>query len=130
MNIAESGLRQLEDLGGPGTDGPIEMIYRFHGRRLYRFLLRVTFGDRREAEDLLQETLFRAWRYLQSNTADVEQLAPWLYTVARRVVIDAASEHVPLRPDSRGSRALERGACIVQARAATVTSPIMQRRSL
>jgi RNA polymerase sigma-70 factor, ECF subfamily len=57
---------------------------------LYHFLLRVTFGDRREAEDLLQETLFRAWRYLQDHTGDIERLRPWLYTVARRVSIDAS----------------------------------------
>jgi RNA polymerase sigma-70 factor, ECF subfamily len=90
MTVTGAGLGQLEDPGGPGPGGPMEMIYRLHGRRLYRFLLRVTLGDRREAEDLLQETLFRAWRYLQSHAADVEQLAPWLYTVARRVAIDAA----------------------------------------
>jgi RNA polymerase sigma-70 factor, ECF subfamily len=74
----------------PAIEAPIEVIYRLHGPPLYRFLLRITFGDRREAEDLLQETLFRAWRYLQDHSTDVEGLRPWLYTVARRVAIDAA----------------------------------------
>jgi RNA polymerase sigma-70 factor, ECF subfamily len=71
-------------------ENPIEVICRLHGKALYRFLLRVSFGDRREAEDLLQETLLRTWRYLQNHTTDVTNLRPWLYTVARRVSIDAA----------------------------------------
>jgi RNA polymerase sigma-70 factor, ECF subfamily len=68
----------------------MEMVCRLHGGPLYRFLLKITFGDRREAEDLLQETLLRTWRYLQDHTADVTVLRPWLYTVARRAAIDAA----------------------------------------
>jgi RNA polymerase sigma-70 factor (ECF subfamily) len=90
MTAAEPALTQLEDSGEPGTESPIEVLCRLHGRPLYRFLLRVTLGDRREAEDLLQETLLHAWRYLQDHTADVAHLRPWLYTVARRVAIDAA----------------------------------------
>jgi RNA polymerase sigma-70 factor (ECF subfamily) len=78
------------DCGDPDPEDAIEVICRLHGRPLYRFLLRVTFGDHREAEDLLQETLLRAWRYLQDHTTDVTRLRPWLYTVARRVAIDAA----------------------------------------
>src|SRR6266704_1179802 len=39
----------------------MELIYRLHGRPLFRYLLRMTLGDRREAEDLVQETLLRAW---------------------------------------------------------------------
>jgi RNA polymerase sigma-70 factor (ECF subfamily) len=90
MTADEPALTQLAGCGASRPEDPVEMIYRLHGKSLYHFLLRVTLGDRREAEDLLQETLFRAWRYLQENTADVERLRPWLYTVARRVAIDAA----------------------------------------
>jgi RNA polymerase sigma-70 factor (ECF subfamily) len=81
---------EFGDYGDPAPEDPIEVIYRLHGKPLYRFLLRVALGDRREAEDLLQETVFRAWRYLQDHTADVTHLRPWLFTVARRVAIDAA----------------------------------------
>jgi RNA polymerase sigma-70 factor (ECF subfamily) len=79
----------MADVDPTDSDGSIELLYRLHGRPLFRFLLRVTLGDRREAEDLLQETIFRAWRYLQDNSLDVERLLPWLYTVARRAAIDA-----------------------------------------
>jgi RNA polymerase sigma-70 factor, ECF subfamily len=90
MTAVQTALDQPSDRGGPGTEAPIEAVWRLHGRPLYRFLLKITFGDRREAEDLFQETLLRAWRYLQDHTADVTVLRPWLYTVARRAAIDAA----------------------------------------
>src|SRR6266498_3505959 len=90
MTAVEPAPAVAADGGEPGPDGSIEVIYRLHGRPLFRFLLRITLGDRREAEDLLQETLLRAWRYLQDHTADVVRLRPWLFTVARRVAIDAA----------------------------------------
>jgi RNA polymerase sigma-70 factor, ECF subfamily len=80
--------------GMPATElspaDAMELVYRLHGKPLYRFLLRVTLGDKREAEDLLQETLLRAWRYLQDKPGDAERLRPWLYTVARRIAIDGA----------------------------------------
>ena len=81
---------QLGDEDEAGFEDPLEMVYRLHAQPLHRFLMRLTRGDRREAEDLLQETFLRAWRYLHDHAADVESLRPWLYTVARRVAIDAA----------------------------------------
>jgi len=68
----------------------MELIYRLHGKALFRFLMRTTFGDRRETEDLVQETLLRAWRYLQDHSVDPYILRPWLFTVARRLSIDAS----------------------------------------
>jgi RNA polymerase sigma-70 factor (ECF subfamily) len=85
----EPALTQPRDSDEQDPEDPIDVIYRLHGRPLYRYLLRITFGDRLKAEDLLQETLFRAWRFLQANTTDVECLRPWLYTIAKRVAIDA-----------------------------------------
>ncbi|MFG2042278.1 sigma-70 family RNA polymerase sigma factor [Dactylosporangium sp. NPDC048998] len=47
------------------------------------------FGDRPTAEDIVQETFTRAWRHLsQHDVTDVAVLRPWLYTVARHLVID------------------------------------------
>jgi RNA polymerase sigma-70 factor (ECF subfamily) len=65
-----------------------DLLYRLHARPLFRYLLRLTLGDRREAEDCLQETFLRTWRWLQEHTVDPEIMRPWLYTVARRIVID------------------------------------------
>ena len=65
-------------------------LYHEHAKPLYRFLLRLTFGERQAAEDLLQETLLRAWRKLDDLNADISTLRPWLFTVARRIAIDAS----------------------------------------
>jgi RNA polymerase sigma-70 factor (ECF subfamily) len=81
---------QLEGKSEADRESLIEMICRLHGQALYRFLLRVTLGDHREAEDLFQETLVRAWQYLEDHSMEVTRLRPWLYTVARRLSIDAA----------------------------------------
>lgn len=64
-----------------------DQLYRLYARPLFRYLLRLTL-DHREAEDVLQETFLRAWRWLQEHTLDPEITRPWLYTVARRIVID------------------------------------------
>jgi RNA polymerase sigma-70 factor (ECF subfamily) len=75
-----------------GCRRPVEetydLLYRLHARPLFHYLLRLTLGDHREAEDYLQETFLRAWRWLLDRTVDPEIMRPWLYTVARRIVID------------------------------------------
>ncbi|MFJ3216378.1 sigma-70 family RNA polymerase sigma factor [Kitasatospora sp. NPDC086801] len=63
-------------------------IHRLHGGYLLRALLRATGGDRGKAEDILQETLLRAWQHPEALAAGAEQSRPWLFTVARRIAID------------------------------------------
>jgi RNA polymerase sigma-70 factor (ECF subfamily) len=72
-------------------------LYRRHAKSLYRFLVKLTCGNRGEAEDLLQETFLRAWRYVRSAAADSDRskfdlaaIRPWPFTVARHIAIDAA----------------------------------------
>jgi RNA polymerase sigma-70 factor (ECF subfamily) len=74
----------------PSREETMELIYRLHSKALFRFMLRLNLGDHREAEDLLQETLLRAWRYVKDHAADPHALRPWLFTVARRLSIDAS----------------------------------------
>lgn len=57
---------------------------------LYAFLLRLTHGQRDLTEDLLQETMIRAWRNLDRVPDDETGARRWLFTVARRIAIDAA----------------------------------------
>ncbi len=64
-------------------------LYEEHAGPLLAFVLRLVAGDRHRAEDVVQETLLRAWRnagQLQRATGSVR---PWLVTVARRIVIDS-----------------------------------------
>ncbi|NBM18042.1 sigma-70 family RNA polymerase sigma factor [Streptomyces sp. GC420] len=60
-----------------------------HGRALFGFLLGLTYGDRQRAEDLVQETLVRAWQHPEALQTDHDSMRPWLFTVGRRLAIDA-----------------------------------------
>ena len=71
------------------ADVPMCALYDAHAGVVYRFLVNLTFGDRQLAEDLLQETLVRAWRNLDGFTVEIDRLRPWLMTVAPRLAIDA-----------------------------------------
>jgi RNA polymerase sigma-70 factor (ECF subfamily) len=72
-----------------------------YAQPLLRFLMRHTFGDRYAAEDLLQETMLRAWRSLARLDLNSPRIRAWLFTVAHRVAIDAVR--------GRGSRPHEVG---------------------
>jgi RNA polymerase sigma-70 factor (ECF subfamily) len=64
-------------------------LYALHGPPIRSFLTRLTGGAPEQAEDLLQETMMRAWRHLESVPRDDEEARRWLYTVARRITVDA-----------------------------------------
>jgi len=65
----------------------IRALYAEHGPLLLAFVQRSLNGDRAAAEDIVQETLLRAWRH--SAELDVDRVRPWLFTTARRLVVDA-----------------------------------------
>jgi RNA polymerase sigma-70 factor (ECF subfamily) len=65
----------------------MRVLYEEHAGALWRYALRLT-GDQARAEDVVQETLLRAWRHPEV-TDDVERSArAWLFTVARNLIID------------------------------------------
>ncbi|MFK8908422.1 sigma-70 family RNA polymerase sigma factor [Streptomyces sp. YS-3] len=64
-------------------------LQREHGPALMHFLLGLTYGDRQRAEDLLQETLVRAWQHPEALEGPYASMRPWLFTVGRRLAIDA-----------------------------------------
>jgi RNA polymerase sigma-70 factor (ECF subfamily) len=66
-------------------------LHDAHAAALWSFAMRLTGGDRAAAEDVVQETLLRAWRNPNSPVFSQQQdgsARSWLYTVARRIVID------------------------------------------
>lgn len=71
-------------------DARAESLYRRYSVPLLSFCLKHTGGDRQWAEDVVQETLIRAWRNADriDPDDDARSLMPWLATVARRIVID------------------------------------------
>ncbi|WP_331771961.1 sigma-70 family RNA polymerase sigma factor (plasmid) [Embleya sp. NBC_00888] len=65
-----------------------ELVYRRYSMQLLSFCLKLTGGDRPWAEDVVQETMLRAWRNADSIADAASDLMPWLATVARRIVMD------------------------------------------
>ncbi|PRX46094.1 RNA polymerase sigma-70 factor (ECF subfamily) [Prauserella shujinwangii] len=71
-----------------------------HAAALWSYALRLTGGERTRAEDIVQETLLRAWRHPGVLDQSQRSARAWLFTVARRIAIDgwrsaAARAEVP-----------------------------------
>jgi len=73
---------------GGGDDTTIRALYQTYHAPLLAFVLRLTGGDRQHAEDVVQETMVRAWREAGQLDLSGPSLMPWLTAVARRIVID------------------------------------------
>jgi RNA polymerase sigma-70 factor, ECF subfamily len=82
-------------------------LYRDHVKPLFAYVLHLVAGDRQLAEDVVQETLLRAWRNASRLDNDARSLRPWLVTVARRVVVDDHRSRLA-RPQEVGPAALDR----------------------
>jgi len=73
--------------GPANDDDALRALFEQHAAPLLTFALRLTGGDRGRAEDVVQETLLRAWRH-RDALADTRPVRPWLFTVARNVAVD------------------------------------------
>lgn len=104
------GLRSLLRRPRPVRDPEDELIvaelYREYHRPLLAFVVRLTSGDRQWAEDVVQETMIRAWRNADQLDGRETSLMPWLATVARRIVIDNRRRR-DVRPQEVGDSPLE-----------------------
>ncbi len=65
----------------------MRVLYNEHATALWRYALRLT-GDRARAEDVVQETLLRAWRHPEVTADEDRSARAWLFTVARNMIID------------------------------------------
>jgi len=58
-----------------------------HAAALLAYVQRLLRGDRQAAEDIVQETLLRAWK--NADQVPERSRRPWLFVTARHLVIDA-----------------------------------------
>jgi RNA polymerase sigma-70 factor (ECF subfamily) len=63
-------------------DELIRALHAEHGDALFALALRVCVGDRHRAEDLVQETLLRAWRHPEALVPERGPARAWLFTTA------------------------------------------------
>lgn len=118
---ADRGPAPVEpELDDPELDDAalLKALHDEHATALWHFVLHLTGGDRGRAEDVVQETLFRAWRRPAVLAQQQSSARGWLFTVARNIVVDGwraerrrpttSTESVPepLQPDAT-DRALQ-----------------------
>jgi RNA polymerase sigma-70 factor, ECF subfamily len=75
--------------GGDTRERSLRALYDAHAPALLAYAMRLCGGDRARAEDVVQETLVRAWRHLDELDPEASPVRPWLFTVAHHVAIDA-----------------------------------------
>ena len=74
---------------GSADDALICALYAEHGRLLLGYAYRLT-RDRYLSQDIVQETLLRAWRASDKLSNQRGSIRGWLFTVARNVAVDLA----------------------------------------
>lgn len=81
----------------------LRSLYAEYRRPLLHYVLRKVGGDYQAAEDIVQETLLRAWQ--NAGRLQPEQAGGWLYTVAHNLVVSryrrrqrGAGSEVPIDP--------------------------------
>ena len=75
-----------EGVGPTADERMLRALQAEHGGPLLGYAMRLTGGDRQQAEEVVQETLLRAWRHPEALTG--RPIRPWLFTVARNIVVD------------------------------------------
>jgi RNA polymerase sigma-70 factor (ECF subfamily) len=91
--------------GAPASDEElVRALYSEHAGPLLRYALHLMSGDRQRAEDIVQETLLRAWQHPEA-IAD-RPARPWLFAVARNLAVDSFRAR-KARPHEVGDGALE-----------------------
>ena len=59
----------------------MQVLYDEHAAALWRYAVRLT-GDQARAEDVVQETLLRAWQHREVVDDSERPVRAWLFTVA------------------------------------------------
>lgn len=92
------------DVSAAGTadEELVRTLFDEHAGPLYGYVLRLT-GDSGRAEDVVQETLLRAWRHPEALSG--RPIRAWLFTVARNLVVDQHRARRS-RPPETGDEAL------------------------
>jgi RNA polymerase sigma-70 factor (ECF subfamily) len=89
-----------KELVGKARRGDVEayncLVSRWE-KRVYNYILRLT-GHREDAMDLTQDTLFKAYQYLE-KLDDPSRFAPWLYRIAHNETYSLLRRNRPDREE-------------------------------
>ncbi|MGW3134932.1 sigma-70 family RNA polymerase sigma factor [Streptomyces sp. NPDC001139] len=82
------------------TETLMRDMYAIHAKALRAYISKRVDGDAYLAEDLAQETFLRALNRFDPASVQVEELRPWLVTVARRLIIDSHRKKAVRPPET------------------------------
>ncbi|ANN20346.1 RNA polymerase subunit sigma [Amycolatopsis orientalis] len=80
--------RQAADMPDDPSGELISLLYKDFRETLFSQVMYLTGHDQQWTEDVVQETLIRAWQHSDTLNREPGMLRGWLLTVARRIVID------------------------------------------
>jgi RNA polymerase sigma-70 factor (ECF subfamily) len=75
-------------------DEPLAELYRRYGPRILGLAQRF-LSDRSHAEEIVQETFVRVWRHAGSFEPSRGSVATYIFTIARRLIIDRFRRRTP-----------------------------------
>jgi RNA polymerase sigma-70 factor, ECF subfamily len=78
---------------GSSDEQLVRALYAEHAAALWSFVVPLVGGDPGRAQDVVQETMLRAWRRPDVLDQTRGPVRPWLFTVARNIVIDEWRRH-------------------------------------
>jgi RNA polymerase sigma-70 factor (ECF subfamily) len=84
--------QHIVSLLNEGDKRAIPLIYENYSNSLYGVIIKVT-GNEALAEDALQETFIKVWKYSKKYDPSKAKLFTWLYRVARNTAIDKLRSH-------------------------------------
>jgi RNA polymerase sigma-70 factor, ECF subfamily len=99
--------RRPQHRSSPSGEALVRSLFHDHGNALLSYATRLT-GNRWAAEDIVQETLLRAWRHADSLDETAGSVRGWLFTVARNLARDRLRRRLA-SPAEVGPSALEFG---------------------
>jgi len=89
-----------------GIEARMQALYAANSEFLVARFLTWTRGDRQAAEDIMQETMLRAWRHIDTLNPRPTMVRSWLLTVGHRIAIDAQRAR-SARPRETGTEPFE-----------------------
>ncbi|TPV35660.1 RNA polymerase sigma factor [Paucihalobacter ruber] len=83
---------QIIKLLEEGNQQALNLLYEHYSDALFGVIQKITKNDEL-AQDALQETFVKVWRYSNKYDADKAKLFTWLYRIARNTAIDKLRSH-------------------------------------
>ncbi|MBN1298795.1 MAG: RNA polymerase sigma factor [Actinobacteria bacterium] len=70
-----------------GDNAYYEKIYRYFFQKIYRFVL-LNISDIQAAEEIAVDVFFKVYRYMAKANLSSASFKPWMYKIARNLIID------------------------------------------